>query len=40
MGRDKQCMHPSLRAPSHVTKISVAENGLKVVNFEVVYLGK
>ena len=31
---------PSLRAPSRVTKISEAENGQKVVNFEVVYLGK
>ena len=31
---------PSLRAPNHVTKISEAENGQKVVNFEVVYLGK
>ena len=31
---------PSLRAPSHVTKISEAENGQKVVNFKVVYLGK
>ena len=29
---------PSLRAPSHVTKISEAENGQKVVNFKVVYL--
>ena len=31
---------PSLRAPSHVTEISEAENGQKVVNFKVVYLGK
>ena len=31
---------PSLRAPSHVTEISEAENGQKVVNFNVVYLGK
>ena len=31
---------PSLRASSHVTEISEAENGQKVVNFEVVYLGK
>ena len=31
---------PSLRTPSHVTEISEAENGQKVVNFEVVYLGK
>ena len=31
---------PSLKAPSHVTKISEAENGQKVVNFELVYLGK
>ena len=30
----------SLRAPSHVTEISEAENGQKVVNFNVVYLGK
>ena len=30
----------SLRAPSHVIKISKAENGQKVVNFEVVYLDK
>ena len=30
---------PSLRAPSHVTKISEAENRQKVGNFEVVYLG-
>ena len=31
---------PSLRAPSHVTEISEAENGQKVLNFKVVYLGK
>ena len=31
---------PSLRASSHVTEISEAENGQKVVNFKVVYLGK
>ena len=31
---------PSLRAPSHVTEISEAKNGQKVVNFNVVYLGK
>ena len=31
---------PSLRAPSQVTEISEAENGQKVVNFEVVYLDK
>ena len=31
---------PSLRAPSHVTEIYEAENGKKVVNFKVVYLGK
>ena len=31
---------PSLRAPSHVTKISEVENGQKAVNFKVVYLGK
>ena len=31
---------PTLRAPSNVTEISEAENGQKVVNFKVVYLGK
>ena len=31
---------PSLRAPSHVTEISEAENGQKVVNFKVVCLNK
>ena len=31
---------PSLRASSHVTEISEAKKGQKVVKFEVVYLGK
>ena len=31
---------PSLRVPSYVTEISEAENGQKVVNFEVAYFGK
>ena len=40
MGRGRKCLRTSLMAPSHVIEISEAENGQKVVNFKVIYLGK